>query len=47
MTMSPCDVGDGLNNLSVVVRRALGTVAVTVDGDLDLAGCEILEGVLT
>jgi len=47
MTMSPGDVGDGLNNLSVVVRRALGTVVVTVDGDLDLAGYEILEGVLT
>jgi len=34
-------------NLSLVVGRGLGTVVVTVKGELDLAGCELLQGVLT
>lgn len=42
-----CGAGPSLPNLSLVVGRALGTVVVTVDGELDLAGCELLQGVLT
>jgi anti-anti-sigma factor len=34
-------------NLSLVVGRALGTVVVTLEGELNLAGCEVLENVLT
>ena len=34
-------------NLSLVVGRGLGTVVVTVDGELDLPGCELLRGVLS
>jgi anti-anti-sigma regulatory factor len=34
-------------DLSLVVGRGLGTVVVTVDGDLNLAGSELLEGLLT
>jgi anti-anti-sigma factor len=30
-----------------VVGRGLGTVVVTVEGELDLAGCQLLESVLT
>jgi anti-anti-sigma regulatory factor len=33
-------------NLSLVVGRALGTVVVTVDGDLDLEGCGLLTRLL-
>jgi anti-anti-sigma factor len=36
-----------LPNLSLVVGRGLGTVVVTVEGELDVAGCRLLEGVLT
>jgi len=43
--------GDGVRrltpNLSLVVGRGPGTVEVTVGGELDLAGCELLQGVLT
>lgn len=34
-------------NLSVVVGRGLGTVVVTVEGEVTLASCQLLEGVLT
>jgi len=34
-------------NLSLVVGRALGTVVVTVAGELDLDSCELLESLLT
>jgi len=34
-------------NLSLVVGRGQGMVEVTVGGELDLAGCELLQGVLT
>ncbi|MDQ6614497.1 MAG: hypothetical protein M3083_07070 [Actinomycetota bacterium] len=33
--------------LSVVVGRALGAVVVTVRGQLDLGGCELIESILT
>jgi anti-anti-sigma regulatory factor len=33
-------------DLSLVVGRALGTVVVTVDGRLDLPGCQLLERLL-
>ena len=39
--------GSGLDNSSVLVRRALGAVVVTVDGELDATGCNTLEEVLT
>jgi anti-anti-sigma factor len=39
--------GPSAPNLSVVVGRGLGTVVVTVTGDLDLASCQLLGGVLT
>jgi anti-anti-sigma factor len=35
------------SNVSLVVGRGLGTVVVTVEGELDLAGCQLLENVLT
>jgi anti-anti-sigma regulatory factor len=34
-------------NLSLVVGRDLGTVVVTVGGELASSGCELLQGVLT
>lgn len=37
----------GSANLSLVVGRGLGTVVVTVDGELDVPGCERLRGVLS
>jgi len=37
----------GPPNLSLVVGRDLGTVVVTVDGELSLASCQLLETVLT
>ena len=40
------DTGPAPNSLSVVVGRDLGTVVVTVDGPLDLLGCQLLESVL-
>ena len=39
--------GSSVPNLAVVVRRGHGSVVVTVEGELDLAGCRRLEGVLT
>jgi anti-anti-sigma factor len=46
----PPGIGDavpGSANLSLVVGRCLGTVVVTVDGELDVPGCERLRGVLS
>lgn len=34
-------------NLSLVVGRALGTVVVTVDGELNLESCQLLESLLS
>jgi anti-anti-sigma factor len=34
-------------NLAVLVGRGHGSVVVTVEGELDVAGCRQLEGVLT
>jgi anti-anti-sigma regulatory factor len=36
-----------LPNLALVVGRGYGSVVVTVEGDLDFAGSQLLEGVLT
>jgi hypothetical protein len=36
-----------LPNLAVAIGRGQGSVVVTVEGELDLAGCRMLEGVLT
>jgi anti-anti-sigma regulatory factor len=41
------DAGPFTPNLSLVVGRGLGTVVVTVDGELDLPGCARLRGVLS
>lgn len=46
----PPGIGDAVPstaNLSLVVGRGLGTVVVTVDGELDLPGCERLRRVLS
>ena len=36
-----------MQNLSVAIGRGQGSVVVTVEGELDLAGCRMLQGVLT
>jgi len=36
-----------INHLSLVVGRALGIIIVTVRGELDSSGCDMLEGMLT
>lgn len=36
-----------LDGFSLLVGRTSGTVVVTVDGELNVAGCDALEGVLT
>lgn len=39
--------GPETGNLSVVVSREVGAVVVTVEGRLDVAGCAVLEALLT
>lgn len=41
------DAGSARPPLALVVGRGLGTVVVTVDGELTLAGCARLQNVLT
>ena len=42
----PASLPSRVPRLSLAVGRGLGTVVVTVDGEVDLAGCELLEAVL-
>jgi anti-anti-sigma regulatory factor len=46
-TWPPGAAPNDLPNLDVVIGRGHGSVVVTVEGELDLAGCRLLEGVLT